>query len=55
MVQRENKENYELVGVVSWGFGCGLQQFPDVYDRVAYAHYMDWIIRETSQDTTCPA
>ena len=38
---KENKENYELVGVVSWGWGCGQERFPDIYGRVTSV--MDWI------------
>ena len=54
VVKKTNKENYELVGVVSMGYGCGLKQFPDIYSRVTSA--MDWIIDTTEEDwTTCPS
>ncbi|XP_055589061.1 trypsin-2-like [Uranotaenia lowii] len=35
----------KLVGVVSWGFGCGLRGFPGVYGNVAAAY--DWIMEST--------
>ncbi|KAL4707784.1 hypothetical protein ACJJTC_001730, partial [Scirpophaga incertulas] len=41
-VMFENASHYELVGVTSFGEGCGTTK-PGVYTRIA--HYIDWIER----------
>jgi len=45
-------ENYELIGVVSYGVVCGRKDFPGVYARVT--EIMDWITKTTGSLNTCP-
>ncbi|XP_049521509.1 prostasin isoform X3 [Dermacentor silvarum] len=45
-VDRGGETYYELVGVVSFGVGCGSAAFPGVYASVS--HFMPWILNATA-------
>nr|XP_021501276.1 serine protease 52-like [Meriones unguiculatus] len=57
----KNKSTWYQLGIVSWGVGCGKENFPGVYTKVT--RYLKWISEETAkegkpyvytQDSVCP-
>ena len=38
-----------LIGIVSWGAGCGYAEYPDIYGRVT--HVLNWIELNTGKRT----
>ncbi|XP_016046874.1 transmembrane protease serine 11D [Erinaceus europaeus] len=45
LVQEDSRRLWFLVGIVSWGYQCGLPDKPGVYTRVTV--YRDWITQQT--------
>lgn len=45
-------QNYDLIGVVSWGKSCALPKYPGVYARVSTV--LAWIENNISGSQTCP-
>ncbi|XP_076039178.1 transmembrane protease serine 11D-like [Oratosquilla oratoria] len=46
LVVESSKNNWEQVGIVSFGFGCADKDYPGVYARVDY--YIDWILSKVN-------
>uniref|UniRef100_A0A0A9WVP2 Vitamin K-dependent protein C n=1 Tax=Lygus hesperus TaxID=30085 RepID=A0A0A9WVP2_LYGHE len=44
-------EKYEIVGIVSWGVGCGRPGYPGVYTRVT--SYLNWVKKNIQDSCVC--
>ncbi|XP_014253064.2 trypsin-1-like isoform X2 [Cimex lectularius] len=44
-------EKFEIVGIVSWGVGCGRPGYPGVYTRVT--SYLNWVRRNMKDACAC--
>lgn len=51
LVAENDEHMYELIGVVSWGYGCARKGYPGVFTRIT--KYLDWIKDNTEDGCYC--